>query len=313
MAPDTSIAPARGSGRRSRRRGVPTPYDFRRPTKLSRQHARVLELTYETFCRQWATLLSSTLRTTVQVELDGVQQYALDEYLGGLPSPTIMAFFDPQPLPGQAVLHLDTAFLMSCVDRMLGGTGQGAQPRRTLTEVETVLAEQFIEKTLGELGLALRTIVDLKPKLHGIEQNPQLAQTGAGTDVIIVATFEVTVHGVVGSATLAMPLDPLSAALTAAELRVASPEELRQRRLMRGRLDDHLEDIPIEVAVRFDPARMLPEEILSLAPGDVVRLPHRADAPLDVVVNGARLASAVAGSRGPRLACLVVPTPEENR
>lgn len=291
---------------------MPVPYDFRRPTKLSRQHARVLEITYETFCRQWATLLSSTLRTTVQVELDGIQQYSYDEYVVSLAVPSVMAVFDPQPLAGAAILHLDTPMLLGIVDRMLGGTGSGQQPRRSLTEIETVLGKQLIERTLSELAFSLTSLVDLRPSLTSIEQNPQFAQAAGATDVMIVATFEVQISGATGTATLALPLDSLSTALNAAELRVASPEELRTRRLMRDRLDDHLEHIPVEVSVRFGAARLSPQQILELAVGDVVRLPHQADLPLDVVASGARVASAVAGSRGPRLACLVVPTPEES-
>lgn len=313
MAPETSTAAGRtSSGRRSRRRGVPVPYDFKRPNKLSRQHARILEITYETFCRQWGTLLSSTLRTTVQVELDGIAQYSYDEYAAALPLPTVMAVFDPQPLVGNAVLQVDTPMLLDIVDRMLGGVGAADQPRRTLTEIESVLGKQIIERTLTELAFSLTTVVDLRPELTGIEQNAQFAQAAAATDVMIVATFDIGIGTTTGTATLALPLDSLSGALTAAELRVASPEELRTRRLMRDRLDDHLELIPVDVSVRFSAARLRPEEILQLAVGDVLRLPHRADTPLEVVASGARVASAVAGSRGPRLACLVVPTPEES-
>jgi len=312
VAPETSTAARTSSGRRSRRRGIPVPYDFKRPNKLSRQHARVLEITYETFCRQWGTLLSSTLRTTVQVELDGVAQYSYDEYAASLPLPTVMAVFDPQPLVGNAVLQLDTPLLLDVVDRMLGGVGAPDQPRRTLTEIESVLGRQVIERTLTELAFSFTTLVDLRPQLAGIEQNAQFAQAAAATDVMIVASFEIGLGGTTGTATLALPLDSLSAALTAAELRVASPEELRTRRLMRDRLDDHLDLIPVDVSVRFNAARLRPEEILQLAVGDVLRLPQRADAPLEVVASGARVASAVAGSRGPRLACLVVPTPEES-
>nr|WP_281373355.1 FliM/FliN family flagellar motor C-terminal domain-containing protein [Kineococcus aurantiacus] len=81
---------------------------------------------------------------------------------------------------------------------------------------------------------------------------------------------------------------------------------------MRDRLDDHLENIPVDVSVRMKAAQMRPDEILSLIPGDVLRLPHRADEPLEVVAQGASVASAVAGTRGAKLACLIVPTPEEN-
>ncbi|GAB3230722.1 flagellar motor switch protein FliM [Kineococcus gypseus] len=311
MAPETSTSAERTGGRRSRRRGVPVPYDFRRPTKLSRQHARVLEITYETFCRQWATLLSSTLRTSVQVELDGVQQYSYDEYAATLPTPSIMTVFDPEPLVGAGVLHLDTPLLLSCVERMLGGTGAQDQPRRVLTDIEAVLCRGLVERTLAELSASLTSIVNLAPRLTSIEQNPQFAQAAAATDVMIVASFHLRVEQAEGTATLALPLDPLSAALSAAELRVASPEELRIRRLMRDRLDDHLEHIPVEVSVRLNAAHLRPDEILALVPGDVLRLPHAADAPLEVVASDTLVASAVAGSRGSRLACLIVPTPEE--
>ncbi|MGI4894701.1 MAG: flagellar motor switch protein FliM [Janthinobacterium lividum] len=311
MAAETPTSAERTGNRRSRRRGVPVPYDFRRPTKLSRQHARVLEITYEAFCRQWATLLSSTLRTTVQVELDGIQQYSYDEYAASLPMPSVMSVFDPEPLAGAGVLHLDNALVLSCIERMLGGPGAPEQPTRVLTDIEAVLTRGMIERTLVELASSLATLVDLKPRLTSIEQNPQFAQAAAATDVMIVATFHVQVEQSGGAATLAMPLDPLSAALSAAELRVASPEELRLRRLMRDRLDDHLEHIPVDVSVRLKAAQMRPDEILSLIPGDVLRLPHRAEEPLEVVASGALVASAVAGSRGSRLACLIVPTPEE--
>jgi flagellar motor switch protein FliM len=195
---------------------------------------------------------------------------------------------------------------------MLGGSGAGPQPRRPLTDIESGLGRRLLERTLGELALALTSVLDLRPSLTGIEQNPQFAQAAAATDVMIVANFELSLGSATGTASLAMPLDSLSAALTAAELRVASPEELRARRRNRDRLDDHLEHVPVPVSVRFAPAHLRPDEILALGPGDVLHLPHRADQPLDVVVSGARAASAVAGSRGNRLACLIVPTPEES-
>ncbi|GAB7189416.1 hypothetical protein NUM3379_01220 [Kineococcus sp. NUM-3379] len=314
MATETSTSPERTTGgRRSRRRGVPTPYDFRRPTKLSRQHARVLEIAYETFCRQWATLLSSTMRTTVQIHLDGLQQYSYDEYAASLPTPTVMAVFDPEPLTGAGILHVDAPFVLTCIDRMLGGTGKSAQPQRTLTEIEVSLGRGLVERALTELTSSLGSLMDLTPKLTSLEQNPQFAQAAAATDVMIVATFVVDMNDVHGAATLAMPLDPLLGVLTAAEMRVASPEELRQRRVMRDRLDDHMDTIPVEVSFRFNAAQLRPDQILALVPGDLVKLPHRADAPLDVVVSGAHVASAVAGARGPRLACLIVPTTEESR
>ena len=58
------------------------------------------------------------LTVTVQVELDGIQQYSYDEYAASLPMPTVMAVFDPEPLVGAAVLHVDIAFVLACADAL---------------------------------------------------------------------------------------------------------------------------------------------------------------------------------------------------
>ena len=54
--------PARASGQR----GTPIPYDFRHPTKLAREHVRLLQMAYETFARRLTTVLTSGLRQVCQ-------------------------------------------------------------------------------------------------------------------------------------------------------------------------------------------------------------------------------------------------------
>ena len=50
--------PRRRPWRRVSRRGEPRTYDFRRPTKLSREHVRVLQIAQEAFARQATTILT---------------------------------------------------------------------------------------------------------------------------------------------------------------------------------------------------------------------------------------------------------------
>nr|BFE89127.1 hypothetical protein GCM10020093_117290 [Planobispora longispora] len=63
------------------------------------------------------------------------------------------------------------------------------------------------------------------------------------------------------------------------------------------------------MSVRFDSVELRPEQIVRLEPGDVVPLSHAVTAPLAVTAADIVFAHAVPGSQGPRLACLVVPTP----
>ncbi|MGH3494946.1 MAG: hypothetical protein ACRDQ1_17155, partial [Sciscionella sp.] len=54
---------------RARGRDSVVPYDFRRPSKLSREHIRMLQMAYETFARRMTTLLTSGLRQVCPVTL----------------------------------------------------------------------------------------------------------------------------------------------------------------------------------------------------------------------------------------------------
>ena len=65
-------------------------------------------------------------------------------------------------------------------------------------------------------------------------------------------------------------------------------------------------DVPVQVAVRLRGTHVTPSRLVALRPGDVLRLDHRADEPLELVTADVVVGNAVSGSRGQRLACLVV-------
>jgi len=304
----------RSAGRISRRsRGAgPEPYDFRRPTKLSREHVRTLQIAYETFAKQYTTLLTSTLRVVSQVTLVSIEQLTYAEYVVSLDSPTVMAMVELDPMPGLTIFEFSLSTAMACVDHMLGGPG-GNQPQRPLTEIEAPLIHGLLGRVFGELKYAFESIVELEPRLTAIEYNPQFAQAASGSDAMIVASFELHVGAEECVATICMPFgsifpklqgDAVGATLTEAQ---RQEREAAQRNIVAG-----LEGAPIDVSVRFNPVKMHPTDLVALRPGDVVLLAHPVTEPLTVISTGRTFAHAVPGSSGKRLACLVVPPPKED-
>lgn len=309
--------PPRTLGRISRRsKGTgPEPYDFRRPTKLSREHIRTLQLAYETFARQFATVLTTSLRSVSQVSLLSIEQRTYDEYVASLENPTVMALFGMSPLPGTAVLEFSLSTAMACIDHMLGGPG-GVQPKRPLTDIESPLLNGMIIRALGELRYAFEPIVAVTPSLSTIEYSPQFAQAGVASDAVIVASFEMKVGAVECVATICLPFAAIFPKLQGERGGVALSESQRLARDTAHRnVVAGLEGTPVEVTVRFQPVRMHPADLVNLRPGDVVPLAHPTSAPLVVATAEIPFAHAVPGAQGARLACLVVPSPEptENR
>jgi flagellar motor switch protein FliM len=305
---------ARASGRIARRAkgSGPETYDFRRPTKLSREHIRKLQLAYEAFAKQYTTLLTSTLRSISQVTLLSIEQLTYDEYLASLEATTFMARVELEPLPGATVFEFSLNTAMACIDRMLGGSG-GKQPQRPLTEIETPLIHGLLERVLNELRKAFEPIAAVRPKLTGVEYNPQFVQVATASDAMIVASFEMRIGSEECVATICMPFgtifaklqgEPGGAAMSEAQ---RAARELAHRNMIAG-----LHGAPIDVSVRFDSIRMSPSDLVALQPGDVVRLTHPTSAPLAVTAAGLTFAHAVPGSSGRRLACLVVAPPKED-
>jgi flagellar motor switch protein FliM len=290
----------------TRRSSKPVPYDFRRPTKLSRETARTLEMAYETVARQWSTLVGSAISAPCQVTFEAVGQHSYDDYVSALESPTLLAVFGPEPHPGHGFLQLGLSTAYSCVDRMLGGPDDPEQPQRTPTEIEAAVLGRLVERLLGELRYGLTAVTELTPRLRTLEYNPQFMQIAAATDLFVVARFTIAVGGKTAQpvpATVALPMSVLVSRPKDAD---EDAETLAHRRAARSAMVQLVDDVPVDVSVRFASRSMSSTNILALAVGDVVPLHHPADRPLDVVASGVVCARGVAGTQGARAACLIV-------
>jgi flagellar motor switch protein FliM len=305
----TSTA-ARPPGKMSRRGGGPTPYDFRRPIKLSREHVRTLQIAFETYARSCGTLFTTRLRVVSSVTLASIEQLNYDEYVASLANPTVIATVAIDPLPGTVLLEMSTSAVMTAIDHMLGGPG-GPQPERPLTEVEMPLLRGLLERMLGELRYGFETLVDISPKVRDIEYNAQFLRAHQPGDAVVVASFEMKIGTEECVASICLPFNTILPVLEKQETVELTPAERMVRDSAHRRLTAGLSAAPIDVAVRFQPIRMRTDDIVDLRPGDVVPLGHPTSLPLEVTVNETVFAYAVPGNQGARLACLVVPAPQE--
>jgi flagellar motor switch protein FliM len=287
------------------------PYDFRRPTKLSREHARGLQVAYETFASRMTTLLTSGLRQVCRVQAGEISQLSYDEYINSLPTPTVLLPIALPPLPGTATLQLTVPVAMTAIDHLLGGPGD-AQPMRPLTDIETTLFRGLLDQFMRVLKYALEPIVAVQPQIGAIEYTPHFLQAAPATDPMIVGEFELAIGHESCRMTISIPLASLLPRLEAMRPaadpgRAATPDTA-------GRMLSALAAAPVEVSVRFRPVNLDSSRVLALSVGDVVRLDHPVDAPLSVETGGTPVVSAVAGRSGTRLAALVIgdrPTPWE--
>ncbi|MGH9135386.1 MAG: flagellar motor switch protein FliM, partial [Ilumatobacteraceae bacterium] len=290
----------------TRSRGEPRPFDFRRQSKLSREHVRTLQIVQETFSRGFSTMLASHLRTVANVSIRSIEQHSYDEYVREIPNPTLLTLLSLAPLPGAAILQLPTDVAYCAVELMLGGKGYVEQPTRPFTDLELHLMRTVIDRALPDLRYAFEPVVVTEPRVMSQESNPQFAQIAAPTDMVIVVSYDIRVEATSGLATMCIPfsslqshLDALSATSLYASQSMGGAEQSRQR------LSEHLTEVPVEVAARFRQLEMPAHAISGLAVGDVIALNHPIDEPLTLAVDGVPTFHARIGRRNRRLAVRV--------
>ena len=306
-APPAPAGPT-SPGARSRR-GETRTYDFRRPTKLSREHVRVMQIAQESFARQATTILTTFLRAGARLELVGIEQFSYDDYIVTLPDPVFISTFSLEPLAGKGLLAYPLDIAMAIVDHMLGGSGNAGQPNRPMTAMETTITDHLLNRLLDEFATSCAAITEIQPALLGHEYNPQLAQAAAGSDTVMVATFTMAVGSREGDATLVLPFSSFAQALNNAASPQLSESALAKRKRATEALTARLNLVPVDVSVRFAPLSVSSADLLSLAVGDVLLLRHPPDAPLEVTTNDVTFAYAIASNHRRRLAAAIVPTP----
>ncbi len=295
--------------RRRRKSSGPVAYDFARPMKLSREHSRALQIGFETFARQTTTVLTSTLHAVCHVSLASIEQRTYAEYVESLANPTYMTLFSLQPVTGTGVLELPLKATMACVDHLLGGPGGEEQPERPLTDIESTVVVDLVERLLAEMRYAMWSMVPLEPTVTKTEYSPQFAQAAAASDVMVVASFDLRQNGVDHVMSICLPFNGLLPYLSASDNPSVSYRERIERAHSQALLHERMREVPVDVSVRFRRTLVDPQELADLQVGDVVRLQHPSAAPLDVTAADLTFAHATAGTQGKRLACLVVAPP----
>jgi flagellar motor switch protein FliM len=287
--------------------GRPQPqlYDFRRPNRFSREHVRALQIVNETFARQFSTVLSTTLRVVSQVNVVSVGQLTYDEYVRRVPNPSLLAVLSFDPLPGAGVFQLPMDIVMTVVDRILGGRGGADQPSRALSEIETGLVRQLVQRIVHELTYAFESLSPVLAQVVNLESDAQFMQIASASEPVIVSSLDIRIGDLQATSTLCLAFATLQPLLDAVGSRATAPAVATAASATRA-IEERLRGVAVDVTVAFRPVTLTSREVLSLAVGDLIPLRHPVAEPLSIKADGVSVAAVVPGSHGQRLACQVV-------
>lgn len=276
-------------------------YDFGRSTTLSREHARILEMSFETFARQWGSQLSARTHGRSHVAVEAVTMQTYDEYGGSLPPATTLVVCALPGSDARAVIQFPAALATAWVVQMVGGRPVDTAEARPLTHIEQALVGAVMRDAIEHLTRSLDGLLPEGITIAGIQHSSQFTQVAAANEPVIVALLSIRSGGRALGASVMLPASVILRALSSAA--TGAPEITTP-----GAIDRQVERTPVELALRLAPRTVRPHEVLDLAVGDLLTLPHSADRPLELMVGDQPFATAAVGTSGARLACVVTAT-----
>ena len=283
-------------------------YDFKRPDKFSKEQIRTVSIMHETFARLTTTSLSAQLRSLVHVHVASVDQLTYEEFIRSIPTPTTLAVINMDPLKGNAVLEIDPAITFSMIDRLFGGTGQGAKVSRDLTDIEQSVMEGIIVRILANMREAWTQVIDLRPRLGQIEKNPQFAQIVPPSEMVVLVTLETKVGEEEGMMNFCIPyltIEPIISKLSS-QFWFSSVRRSSTTQYL-GTLKEKLSDVDMDVVAEIGTINLPIRDVLALRVGDVVRLSSvRVGDPLTLSVGNKKKFLCQPGVVGKKMAVQVI-------
>jgi flagellar motor switch protein FliM len=248
-------------------------YDFKRPDKFSKEQIRTVQIMHETFARLTTTALSANLRSQVQVHVASVDQLTYEEFIRSIPTPTTLAIINMDPLKGNSILEIDPAITFSIIDRLFGGTGEGAKVQHELTDIEQSVMEGIIVRILGNMREAWAQVIDLRPRLGQIDTNPLFAQIVPPTEMVVLVTLETKVGDVEGMMNFCIPyitIEPIIGKLSAQFWYSSARQTANTENL--NILKEKLVSVDVMVTAEVGKINVPVRDVLALQAGDVIQL-----------------------------------------
>ncbi len=262
-------------------------YDFRRPDKFSKEQWATLQSIHEHFARMLGASLSSRLRTLVTVRLSSLEQGLYEEWQIQVPNPTICYVMAMRPLSGNMVVEFHPELGAEVVDRLLGGNGALVDRSREMGEVELGLLRSFSRIFSMALQEMWSTVRPVEPTLQDVGQDASLIQVAAPTDVVLMASFEMSLGSHRGLMSLCIPyqvIEPLTPSLSA-QLWMSSGTRHAISDDERHAMESLINRSHVDVSVMLGGVDLPARTIAGLQEGDTFVLDARLGRPLNVVIG----------------------------
>lgn len=272
-------------------------YDFKRPTKFSKEHLRTLEIIYEHYGRLLSTSMPVYLRKNIQVSVTSSETVIFSEFSNSLSNPVILGVVNFQPLGGTILIELASQLGFAMIDRMLGGSGDPLEKTRDFTEIEMTIIEKMMVVCMQLMREPWKNVVDINPMMERIETNSQFAQIIAPSDMIAIVTLNMKIGDVEGFMNVCLPFFTLESVMDKLNTKFwyANMQE-RDEENFEEYVEALIKRVDVPVKAVLGKTSISVTDFVNLQRGDIIRLDTEVEQDLTVYVGNIKKFTALPGT-----------------
>lgn len=278
-------------------------YDFTRPDKFSKEHLRALKMIHSRHGTYVAAGLARMFRNPVRADLLGLDQLTYREYCASIPDGTLIVEVSLEPLASGLIFEFNPHLVFNFVDMLAGGMFASQSQKPEITDVDKAIMKSVIDLSLKKYAEAWSPFVHVRPKITSLSTGISNQQMMLPTEAVLVAAFEVGIGEMVSMMSICMP---------AASLQGILPKLAGKTRGVSGQLDainpallHSFSEVEMECKAILGETTLSLQEVTELEVGDLVMLPIKSNALVELSVENIPAFAGVIGVSGQNLAVRV--------
>jgi len=272
-------------------------YDFKRPSKFSKEHLRTLNIIFEHYGRLLATNLPAYLRKNVQVEVVNAEAVTYSEFTNALSNPVLLGIIDFAPLDGQIIIELADNLGYAIIDRMLGGAGYPLEKVRDFYEIEMSIIERIFNICTNLLREPWINVIEIEPRLMRIETNSQFAQIISPSEMISIITMNIKIGNVEGMMNICLPYVCLEKVIDKLNTKYwYSTMKLRDEKSYKELIEIAISKAKVPIRAILGKSTISVNDFLNMQKGDIIKLNTKVDDELVVYVGNINKFTALPGA-----------------
>jgi len=278
-------------------------YDFKRPSKFSKEHLRTLEIIFEHYGRLLYTNLPAYLRKNVQVNVMNSEAVAFSEFATALSNPVLLGIVNFEPLKGSVLMEMATNIGYAIVDRMLGGEGEALEKKREFSEIEILIIERIFNICVNLLREPWENVVEIRPRLERIETNTQFAQIISPSEMVAIVTLSIRIGDVEGLMNVCLPYMSLEPVMDKLNTKYwYSTMQVKDEQTYEEAIESLIGRAEIPVKATLGHSSLSVNDFVNLQKGDIIKLNGNIEDELEVYVGNIRKFKALPGSSADKYA-----------